>query len=191
MTSSSKKKIYTKYGDQGETGLLYGGRVSKSDVHTEATGILDEAVSSIGLARALSQDDWVKGTLRDLQLELFTVGAELATAPIRYEMFKRHFKPVTSDMVTRMEVQMDEIGRLVEMPDVFILPGGSPASAAIDLARSIVRTAERRTVGLKEQGELANPETLRYLNRLGDLLFVLARYQDRGLPIEKVTGKKV
>ena len=191
MTSPSKKKVYTKYGDQGETGLLYGGRVSKNDPHTEATGIIDEAVSSMGLARALSQDARVKDTLRDLQRELFTVGAELATDPQRYDMFKRHFKPVTPEMVARCEALMDELGRLAEMPEVFVLPGGSPASAAIDVARCIVRTAERRTVALKEQGKLTNPEILRYLNRLGDLLFVLARYQDRELPLEKVTGERL
>ena len=191
MTSPSKKKIYTKFGDQGETGLLYGGRVSKNDPHTEATGIIDEAVSSMGLARALSQDAKVKDILRDLQRELFTVGAELATDPQRYDMFKRHFKPVTPEMVARMEALIDELGQLAQMPDVFVLPGGSPSSAAIDIARCTVRTAERRTVALKEQGKLTNPEILRYLNRLGDLLFVLARYQDRELPLEKVTGERV
>ena len=191
MTSPSKKKIYTKFGDQGETGLLYGGRVSKNDPHTEATGIIDEAVSSMGLARALSQDARVKDILRDLQRELFTVGAELATDPQRYDMYKRHFKPVAPEMAARMEALIDELGQLAQMPDVFVLPGGSPASAAIDIARCIVRTAERRTVALKEQGKLTNPEVLRYLNRLGDLLFVLARYQDRELPLEKVTGERV
>ena len=190
MASSSKKKIYTKYGDGGETSLLYGGRVSKNDLHTEAYGVSDEAVSTMGLARALSQDARVKDILRELQRELFTVAAELATDPQRYDLFKRHFKPVTPEMVTGMEELIDDLERSVEMPKVFILPGGSPASAAIDMARCMVRTAERRTVALNEQGKLTNLEVLRYMNRLGDLLFVLARYEDRAVPLERVTGER-
>lgn len=190
-SSSSGKRIYTKYGDGGETSLLYGGRVSKNDLHTEAYGITDEAVSTMGLARALSEDSKVKDVLIDVQRELFAIAAELATDPQRYDMFKRHFKPVTPEMVTRLEGLIDELEEETEMPNVFIIPGGSPASAAIDMARCVVRTGERRVVALREDGKLTNPEVLRYLNRLGDLLFVLARYQDRGLPLQKVTGQRV
>jgi cob(I)alamin adenosyltransferase len=190
MTSSSRKRVYTKYGDEGETSLLYGGRVSKNDPHTEAYGITDEAVSTMGLARALSKDARVKDILRELQRELFTVAAELATEPDRYDLFKRHFKPVTPEMVTGMEELIDDLEESVEMPKVFILPGGSPASAAIDMARSMIRTAERRVVALKEQDKLTNLDILRYMNRLGDLLFVLARYEDRELPLERVTGER-
>ncbi len=191
MTSSPRKKIYTKYGDEGTTGLLYGGRVSKNDPHTEAYGITDEAVSTMGLARTMSDDPKVKYILRELQKELFTVAAELATEPERYDMFKRHFKPVSMEMVTKMEQLIDELEEGVEMPNVFILPGGSSASAAIDMARCIIRTAERRVVALHEQGKLTNPDILNYMNRLGDLLFVLARYQDRDLPLDRVTGERV
>ena len=190
MTSSRRKRIYTKYGDGGETSLLYGGRVSKNDLHTEAFGITDEAVSTMGLARALSQDPRIKDVLTELQRELFAVAAELATDPQRYDLFRSHFKPVTLEMVTRMEGLIDELEQGMEMPNVFILPGGSAASAAIDVARCMVRTAERRVVALKEQGKLTNLEVLRYMNRLGDLLFVLARYQDRDLPLERVTGQR-
>ena len=190
MTSSPKKRIYTKYGDEGETSLLYGGRVSKNNPHTEAYGITDEAVSAMGLARALSQDDRVKEILRELQRELFTVAAEMATDPERYDLYNRHFKPVTPAMVAGMEELIDELEQGMEMPTVFILPGGSPASAALDMARCMIRTAERRAVALKEQGKLTNPQILRYMNRLGDLLFVLARYQDREMPLERVTGQR-
>jgi cob(I)alamin adenosyltransferase len=144
----------------------------------------------MGLARALSKDARVKDILRELQRELFTVAAELATEPDRYDLFKRHFKPVTPEMVTGMEELIDDLEESVEMPKVFILPGGSPASAAIDMARSMIRTAERRVVALKEQDKLTNPDILRYMNRLGDLLFVLARYEDRELPLERVTGER-
>jgi cob(I)alamin adenosyltransferase len=188
MTSSSRKKIYTKYGDEGSTSLLYGGRVSKNNVHTEAYGITDEAVSAMGLARALSDDPRVRDVLVRLQRELFIVGAELATDPERYEVFNRHFKPVTAVMVAGLEELIDGLEAEAEMPNVFILPGGSPASAAMDVARTMTRTAERRCVALNEQGGLTNPEILHYMNRLGDLLFVLARYHDRELPIERATG---
>lgn len=189
MTSSHKKRIYTKYGDQGETSLLYGGRVSKNDPRTEAYGVSDEAVSTMGLARALSNDSKVKDILKVLQKELFTVGAELATDPDKYDLFKQHFRPLTEQMVTRLEGLIDELEQHVEPPKEFILPGASSASAAIDIARCNVRTVERRAVALKEAGKLTNAELLKYMNRLGDLLFVLARYQDRDIPLEKATGE--
>ena len=185
---STRKKIYTRYGDEGDTSLLYGGRVSKSNPHAEAYGTTDEAVSAMGLARALSQDGRVKEMLKQLQREIFTLGAELATDPAKYDLFNKHFSPVTPQMVGRLEQLIDQLEEDVEMPSVFILPGASAASSALDLARCMVRTSERRVVALKEQGRLANGEVLRYLNRLGDLLFVLARYEDRALPLEKLTG---
>ena len=127
MSSSSyRKRVYTKFGDKGETSLLYGGRVSKNNPHTEAYGITDEAVSAMGLARAMSQDQRVKDILRELQRELFTIAAELATEPDKYELFKQHFKPVTPEMVTNLEHSIDSLEEGVEMPKVFILPGGSP-----------------------------------------------------------------
>ena len=189
-SSSYRKRIYTKYGDQGETSLLYGGRVSKNNPHSEAYGITDEAVSAMGLARAMSEDTRVKDTLRDLQRDLFTIAAELATDPEKYELFQQHFQPVTPEMVESLERTIDALEEDVEMPTVFILPGGSPASSAIDMARCIIRTAERRVVALKEESLLTNDHIMSYLNRLGDLLFVLARYQDRDLPIERATGQR-
>ena len=189
-SSSYRKRVYTKFGDKGETSLLYGGRVSKNNPHSEAYGITDEAVSAMGLARSLSEDPRVKDTLRDLQRDLFTIAAELATDPGKYDLFQQHFKPVTPEMVESLEHIIDSLEEDVDMPTVFILPGGTPASSAIDMARCIIRTSERRVVALKEQGLLTNDHILAYLNRLGDLLFVLARYQDRDLPIERATGER-
>ena len=142
----------------------------------------------MGLARATTQDPRVKEVLRNLQRELFTIAAELATDPEKYQLFQQHFQPVTPGMVDSLERTIDSLEEEVEMPKVFILPGGSPASAAIDLARCIIRTSERRVVALQEAGRLTNGLIITYLNRLGDLLFVLARYQDRDLPIERATG---
>ncbi len=188
MTADAK--VYTKYGDTGQTSLLYGGRVSKNSPHTEAYGMTDEAVSAMGLARALSEDPEVKTILKELQREMFTVGAELATAPDQYETYQKHFNPLTAEMVTRLEELIDRMLAEAPLPRVFILPGASGSSAAMDMARCMTRTAERRVVALDEVGGLTNPEILRYLNRVGDLLFVLARYQDRHLPLEKVTGNQ-
>ena len=189
-SSSYRKKVYTKFGDKGETSLLYGGRVSKASVHTEAYGITDEAVSAMGLARAFSADQKVKDILRDLQRELFTIAAELATDPEKYDLFQQHFTPVTQQMVDNLETIIDSLEEEFEMPNVFVLPGGSPASSAIDMARTIIRTAERRVVVVAEAERLTNDLILTYLNRLGDLLFVLARYEDRELPIERATGDR-
>ena len=189
-SSSYRKKVYTKFGDKGETSLLYGGRVSKASVHTEAYGITDEAVSAMGLARAFSADQKVKDILRDLQRELFTIAAELATDPEKYDLFQQHFTPVTQEMVDNLETIIDSLEEEFEMPNVFVLPGGSPASSAIDMARTIIRTAERRVVVVAEAERLTNDLILTYLNRLGDLLFVLARYEDRELPIERATGDR-
>lgn len=181
-------KIYTRRGDTGETGLLYGGRVSKADPRTEAYGTIDEAVSALGLARSLSQDARVREIILDLQRELFTVGAELATDVDHYDTFLKHFKPVTAEMVTRLEETMDSLQEEFTLPRAFVIPGASAASGAMDLARSVLRRAERRAVGLHEEGLLKNPEVLRYLNRLADLLFILPRYEDRRLPPELLTG---
>ncbi|MBI4310361.1 MAG: cob(I)yrinic acid a,c-diamide adenosyltransferase [Chloroflexi bacterium] len=182
-------RIYTRRGDTGETGLLYGGRVSKADPRCEAYGTLDEANAALGMARALSQDTRMKAALLQVQRELFTVGAELATAPADYDDLRRHFSVVTPDMVERLERIIDELDEVVQLPRSFVIPGASGASAALDLARTILRRAERRTVELKEAGLLANLEVLRYLNRLSDLVFMLARYEDRALPKELLTGE--
>ena len=183
-------KLYTKYGDKGETGLLFGGRVPKTNPRVEAYGSVDEAISALGLARALSHTPRVQEIILDIQRELFTVGAELATEPKAYDTFKAHFKPTTPEMTTRLESLLDELMAEVKLPNAFIIPGASSASAALDMARTILRRAERRTVSLTEQGLLPNGENIRYLNRLSDLLFILARYEDRELPLELLTGAR-
>jgi cob(I)alamin adenosyltransferase len=183
-------RIYTKTGDTGETKLLFGGRVSKADARCEAYGTLDQAVSAMGLARALSQELRVREVLLEVQREMFAVGAELATSPDQYQHLQKNFTVVTEAMVTRLESTIDELEGQMELPASFIVPGASAASGALDLARSLLRTGERRTVALRDDQGVANPEVLRYLNRLSDLLFVLARFEDRNLPFEVVTGRR-
>ncbi len=181
-------KIYTRRGDQGETGLFYGDRVSKTDPRCEAYGTIDEAVSALGLARALSQSKRVKDILKQMQRELFTVGGELATDPKEHSKLESHLGVVTAEMVARLEEVMDDLNEEISLPRAFIVPGASPASSALDLARSILRRAERRVVHLKEEGMVRNIEVLRYLNRLADLIFLLARYEDKGTTFDVLTG---
>lgn len=184
-------KIYTKSGDQGSTGLLFGGRVAKNDPRCAAYGEIDSATSTMGLARATSNDQTVRDILLSCQRDMFTVGAELATALDNYEEYKSQFHIITEDDVTKLEALIDELAESVELPPKFIIPGASQASSAIDMARGAVRTAERAIVGMNEKNLLANKEILKYINRLADLLFMLARYEDRMLSTELVTGTRL
>ena len=181
-------RVYTRSGDDGDTGLLYGGRISKSDLLTETYGTVDELVSMMGFARSLSQSDKVKGTLIQLQKQLFQIASELATLPENYEHLRKNLGLISVDWVETLEQTIDDFKSEVDLPAAFIVPGASAASAAIDMSRSICRRAERRIVELKNQDRLPNPEVLRYMNRLSDLLFVIARYEDKELPFELTTG---
>ena len=183
-------RIYTRSGDEGETGLLFGGRVSKSHVRTEAYGSTDHAVTSIGLARALTSEEKIKDILLDVQREMFMIGAELATDLSNRHILLERFQIVDESHVARLEKLIDEIGEQVELPPNFIIPGASTGSAALDLARTQTRAAERRVVDLMNAGLLPNTNILVYINRLSDLLFMLARYEDRDLPFEIVTGQR-
>ena len=177
-------KIYTKKGDEGKTSLLFGSRVSKSDIRCEAYGTIDEAVSTLGLARSLSKSQYVSKIIKNIQEELFIVGSELATDITKYENLKKNFKIVTHDMVLNLEKMIDSFEEAVELPRAFVIPGASPASSALDVARSILRRAERVVVRIKEDNSLLNLVVLKYLNRLEDLLFMIARYEDRELGYE-------
>ncbi len=180
-------RIYTKKGDDGTTGLLFGGaRVSKADLRTEAYGTVDEAVSALGLARAAigAITDRTEARLADLSLrlqrELFVVGAELATHVERRDRLSDGVSRVTDGMVAGLESEIDALEGDMEQPKEFVLPGESMTGAALDLARTTVRRAERRCVALAGDGGLPDSQVLPYLNRLADLLFVMARAADGG-----------
>lgn len=184
-----KKSIVTRTGDGGQTGLLYGGRVSKTDIRTEAYGAVDETISALGFARALAQDDSRRATILRVQRELFTVGAELATDRAQYATLRRHFLVVTEAMTKALEDEITHLEAIVPLPDAFLIPGGTSAAAALDVARTVCRRAERRIVAVQEAGLLPNPEVLRYVNRLSDLLFMLARAEEGGASTP-VTGTR-
>ncbi|GAC1574692.1 MAG: cob(I)yrinic acid a,c-diamide adenosyltransferase [Candidatus Dormibacteria bacterium] len=167
--------IVTRHGDAGETGLLYGGRVPKDDLHTEAYGALDEAISALGLARAMCAAPARAERILELQRDLFTVGAELATAASDHDKLEKHFATVTTSMVESLDAEVAALEARVPLPKGFVIPGSDPVAAGIDLGRTFVRRAERRAVSLQRAGELANPQVLRYLNRCSDLLFMMAR----------------
>jgi cob(I)alamin adenosyltransferase len=184
----ARMRIYTRKGDAGRTGLLYGGeRMSKADPRADACGSVDEAVSALGLSRAAfgALTDRTEAHLSELvvrvQRELFVVGAELATLPERRARLTPERTLVTDAMVSALERDIDALDAGGTMPTEFVLPGQTLSGAAIDVARTTVRRAERRAVALVEAGGLPDDSrVLPYLNRLADLLFVMARTADGG-----------
>jgi cob(I)alamin adenosyltransferase len=173
-------KVYTRTGDDGTTGLLFGGRVGKDDVGPEAYGAVDEAVSALGLARAeLEPGSELHELLVQLQRELFVVGAELATAPDNRAKLKPEVSLVTAEMVTRLEPIIDDVTARFDAPHEFVLPGQNPVAAALDLARTVIRRAERVTVAATRVGWLgAESQVVPYLNRVADLVYTLSRWQE-------------
>ena len=173
-------QIYTRTGDDGTTGLFFGGRVRKDDPRPEAYGTVDEAQAAIGWARATSNaaatatsaelDDILVHTERDL----WVLMAELATLPANEHKLVAGKTKVTADMVDALEPLIDGATARFDMPKDFVIPGGSPVAAALDVARTIVRRAERAAL------VVASPEShaVPYLNRLSDLLWALARWQE-------------
>lgn len=171
-------KTFNKRGDKGETSLLYGGRVAKSDPRCEAYGTIDEAVSLLGLARALTRKEQVSQILYGIQQGLFIVGSELATTADEYHKLKAKHQIVTAEMVDRLESLIEGLEQKVEMPKSFVIPGNCPSSAVLDVARAVIRRAERRVVALKNENLVPNERVLAYLNRLADLVFALARFEE-------------
>ena len=173
-------RIYTKTGDDGSTGLLYGGRVQKDDLRTEAYGTSDEAVAALGLARVELADVALADLVLRLQRELFVVGAELATGRDAWGKLAPGKTKVTAEMVEDLEATIDDYVARTAMPKEFVVPGETRASAAIDFARAVVRRCERLVVRMTREKMLPDGEVVRYLNRLADLLFVLARHEEAG-----------
>ncbi|HEY6540675.1 MAG TPA: cob(I)yrinic acid a,c-diamide adenosyltransferase [Ktedonobacteraceae bacterium] len=166
-------KVTTGTGDTGYTGLLGEQRVPKYDPRPDTFGTVDEATSALGLARALTGDTEVKQIIYQVQQELYLLMGELATPRENYEKMGLR---MTIEHVQRLEQVENALKEEVEIPNKFIIPGDSPDGAALDLARTIIRRAERMAVKLLHDGVIQNGEVVRYLNRLSDLIFILARY---------------
>jgi cob(I)alamin adenosyltransferase len=187
VTDDFHSAVATRKGDDGTTGLLYGGtRIAKDDLRTEAYGTIDEAVAALGLARAqLGLKDRLGvlsagfGELPDIilriQRELFVAAAELATNPGAWDRLVDGRTRVSAEMVAGVESLLRELESHVTMPTEFVVPGETPTSAALELARTTLRRAERRAVTLGREGLVPGPHLVPYLNRLADLVWVLAR----------------
>ena len=173
-------RIYTKKGDDGTTSLWYGGRRPKSDPRIDAYGAIDEAGSALGVARALCGpgEAELHGDVLRLQNELFVCGAELATSPEAAERLEDGVSRVTDEMVGWLEERIDAYMDRVELPPKFVITGGNQLSAQLDLARAVIRRAERRVVALDEAEGLESGAVQRYLNRANDFAYAMARFAD-------------
>ena len=179
-------KIYTKTGDKGETSLYGGTRVSKAAARVESYGTLDELNAFIGLAKAEISDEKVLNQLQKIQFDLFTVGSEAATPTDKLILANgknRLDLMISEKEISELELWMDDLDAELEPLQFFILPSGGKAAATIHVCRTVCRRAERAMVHLNETEEV-RPELIKYLNRLSDYLFILARY------ISKISGEK-
>lgn len=180
--SIANSAVATGRGDDGTTGLLFGGRIAKDDLQAEAYGSIDEAVAALGLARAAlagASIDQLADLVLRLQRELFVVGAELATNPDAVARQVDGTSRVSEAMLAGVEADLAHWESLIEMPREFVVPGETAASAALDFARATLRRAERRIVGLQRAGRLTGEWLVAYVNRLADLLWVLARAAEK------------
>ncbi|MGI9578804.1 MAG: cob(I)yrinic acid a,c-diamide adenosyltransferase [Microthrixaceae bacterium] len=169
--------IYTRTGDDGTTGLLFGGRVRKDHPAPVAYGDVDEAQAAIGVARAHARDNTeLDGVLVGIEADLWVLMAELATAEENRHKLEDEKTLVTAAMVDRLEPLIDDYQSRYVPPKEFVVPGQEPASAFLDFARTVTRRAERSAIAVAVEGSHA----VRYLNRLSDLLFVLARWVEDG-----------
>jgi cob(I)alamin adenosyltransferase len=167
-------QFYTRTGDDGYTGLLGEGRIAKYHPRAEAVGALDEATASLGLARATCQDTQIASLIKAVQRDLYQLMAEVAATPEN----AARFRTIDSARVSWLEAETDRLSQQVTIPNEFILPGDTPGGAALSVARTIVRRAERKLTYLLHSGEVENIELLRYLNRLSSLCFVLELLED-------------
>jgi cob(I)alamin adenosyltransferase len=168
-------RIYTGKGDDGTTGLLYGGRIAKSSARIELNGVVDEAQAAIGVARAESKRGGeLDRLLVGLERDLYVLMAEVATLPKNRRKLQPGSSLVTAEMVAQLEGHIDDLTSRVELADEFVVPGENRISAALDVARTVVRRAERLVGSLVAETSFVRP----YLNRLSDLLWMAARWQE-------------
>ena len=177
-------KIYTRNGDEGETGLLYGGKVSKDSPLPEAYGTIDEAQAILGLVRTeCEKDSDLEQKIIHIERDLYVLMAELATDPSKHDKLESGKNKINEEMIKFLEKSIDEISSRFVLPKDFVIPGQNRISALIDIARTVVRRAERRTISCEIKDSLAVP----YLNRLSDLLWAMARWQEG----ESITSRSV
>ena len=184
-------KIYTYNGDKGQTNLFLGGTISKSDLRVETYGTVDEVVSSLGFAKTQCKTKEVIDILEMLQNSLFIVGAELSAnqdSSSKNEKVAQLINTIESKNIKELENLIDSISKRIDLGNEFILPGTSSGSSSIDITRTIVRRLERLVVRLNEKIALKNKYILIFINRMSDLLFVLARLEDKDKKTQRVRG---
>ncbi len=184
-------KIYTYNGDKGQTNLFLGGTISKSDLRVETYGTVDEVVSSLGFAKTQCKTKEVIDILEILQNSLFIVGAELSAnqdSSSKNEKIDQLINTIESKNIKELEDLIDSISKRIDLGNEFILPGTSSGSSSIDITRTIVRRLERLAVRLNEKIALRNKYILIFINRMSDLLFVLARLEDKDKKTQRVRG---
>lgn len=179
-------QFYTRSGDDGYTGLLGEGRVPKHDIRPEAVGTVDEATAALGFARANCQTEVSADLLLNIQRDLYNLMAELAATPENAVKFRT----IDATRLKWLETQIDFASGEVSIPKEFIIPGDTRSGAAMALARTVVRRAERRVAQLFHTGELENPVLMQYLNRLSSLLFILELFENQASGSEKPTLAK-
>lgn len=177
--------FYTRRGDDGTTGWLGKGRLAKHDARIQAIGTLDESTAALGLARASARDPRSGPVVLEAQRDLHRLMAQVAASPENAAQF-----PFDARRVIWLEGQTDALSQVVEMPKEFILPGDSPAGAALALARAVVRRAERHVVELFDKKQITNPALQQYLNRLSSLLFVLELIENQAAGKETTIAKE-
>ncbi len=182
----TKSPFYTATGDDGTTGLLGEGRVPKDDPRMEAVGALDEATAALGLARAHARAPRTRTLLLEVQRHLYHLMAEVAATPEN----QARFRGITSEQVAWLEAQIAALEEDVPPPKAFIVPGDSPGGAFLDLARTVVRRAERRVAALLRNGTLENSALLAYLNRLSSLCFVLELLENQTAGVATTRAKE-
>jgi cob(I)alamin adenosyltransferase len=174
-------RIYTKKGDDGTTGLLYGGRVAKDSAQIELNGMVDESQAMLGLARAEAErDSELDLVLIGLEHDLYVLMAEVATSQANRHKLSAGVSLVTTEMVAKLEEKIDDLLERFEMPKEFVVPGANRRSAALDVARTVIRRAERLATSQRVEGSFV----LAYLNRLSDLVWALARWQEGPIHLE-------
>lgn len=178
--------FFTRNGDDGFTGLLGAGRVAKSDDRIEALGAIDEVTSVLGLARSLCKTRESANLLIRIQHDLYLLMAEVAATPDNAE----HFRRIDAQRIVWLEEQIDQLQNVVNIPQEFIIPGDTPSAAALDLARTVTRRAERRVAKLWHEKQLGNQSILQYLNRLSSFCFILELYENQQSGFEQPTLAK-
>lgn len=166
---------FSKRGDRGETSLLGGQRIPKYDLRPETYGTLDEASSALGVARAMTNHEKIRDILLSVQKDLLVLGAELSALP---DVYGKLTRTIADEDIARLERWIEELQAEVPLKNEFVYPGETVVSSQIDVGRTIVRRAERWAARMKSEGMIPNERINEYLNRLADMLFTLARYEE-------------